>query len=176
MFPAFVIHHNSTTERKDLVDDIVKKTGAIQFQSYLLQDRVVGCTFSHIGVAKLARSMFPDKSYLVFEDDCVLLDDWDYIVKTFPDYDILYLGYNSRTPDKVFGTHALYISPKGRDAIISLAEGQVEEVFRKEPYDWLLSDLCREKGLSVCIPKVEMKDNWCVQKKGLVSLITGKER
>ena len=120
--------------------------------------------------------MYPDKPYLVFEDDCVLKDDWDYPVKYFKDYDVLYIGYNDRCPDKIFGTHALMISPKARDAIIRLAEGLVEDVFKREPYDWILSQLCRDEGLSVCVPKLEMKDKWCYQKMGILSLITNKVR
>lgn len=176
MIPAFVIHHTSTTGREELCQDIVKKTGAIQFQSYLLNDRVLGCTYSHIGVAKLARSMCPDKHYLVFEDDCVLAEDWKYPIENFGDYDVLYIGYNDRCSDKIFGTHALYLSPKARDAIIDLAEKISHDQFKREPYDWLLSQLCREEGLSVCVPKLEMKEKWCAQKKGILSLITGQTR
>lgn len=175
MFPSFVIHSPTHTDRNEIVEDIVKKTEATQFQSYLLSDPVRGCLASHVGVAKLAKSLFPDKHYLVFEDDCELLDQWKLPLQDASGYDVVYLGYNDKCEWATFGTHALLISPKARDLII-------EKVLlwaptdKKSAYDHLLSRLCREEGLSVCMPKYEMRESFCRQKKGLKSTITGNIR
>ena len=174
MFPSFVIHSPTHTDRNEIVEDIVNKTGAIQFQSYLLSDPVRGCLASHVGVAKLAKSLHPESHYLVFEDDCELLD-WQIPIQDASGYDVVYLGYNDKCEWATFGTHALLISPKARDLIIEkvLLWSPVD---KKSAYDHLLSRLCREEGLKVCMPKYEMRESFCRQKKGLKSTITGNIR
>ena len=174
MFPSFVIHSPTHTDRNEIVEDIVNKTGAIQFQSYLLSDPVRGCLASHVGVAKLAKSLHPESHYLVFEDDCELLD-WQIPIQDASGFDVVYLGYNDKCEWATFGTHALLISPKARDLIIEkvLLWSPVD---KKSAYDHLLSRLCREEGLKVCMPKYEMRETFCRQKKGLKSTITGNIR
>lgn len=176
MYPAFVIHHNSSTDRVEIVKDIVKKTDATIVQSILLQNPKLGCTASHIHCAKLARSMFPLKHYLVFEDDCILSEDWEACLTGVESADVVYLGYNDKCEHTVFGTHALLISPKARDAIIEEADKVKDEVIDKGAYDHILSLLCRRQGLQVAMPKMEFRGTFAHQKKGLVSLITGKPR
>ena len=174
MFPSFVIHSPTHTDRNEIVEDIVNKTGATQFQSYLLSDPVRGCLASHVGVAKLAKSLHPESHYLVFEDDWELLD-WQIPIQDASGFDVVYLGYNDKCEWATFGTHALLISPKARDLIIEkvLLWSPVD---KKSAYDHLLSRLCREEGLKVCMPKYEMRESFCRQKKGLKSTITGNIR
>jgi len=175
MFPAFVIHHPIHTEREEIVSDLVKKTEATQFQSYLLTDPVRGCLMSHIGVAKLARSLFPDKHYLVFEDDCELLDDWKLPLQDASGFDVAYLGYNDKCEWATFGTHAMLISPRARDILIDKV-ALWAPMDKNNATDHLISRMCREEGLSVCMPRYEMRERFCRQKKGLKSTITGNIR
>ena len=176
MLPAFVIHDASHTERDDIVKDIVAKTDATQFQAYVLSDGLRGNLFSHIGVAKLAKSLFPDQHYLVFEDDCELLENWKDTIADVSGYDVMYLGYNDRCKYATFGTHALCISPKARDLIIEKAGLVAKQVDRKNAFDHILSAICRDEHLLVCMPKIELKETFCRQKKGLRSTITGEIR
>ena len=176
MTPAFVIHHNSSTDREEIVQDIVKKTGATIVQSILLPNRKLGCTASHIHCAKMAKSLYPLKHYLVFEDDCVLSEDWRSCIEGLEMVDVVYLGYNDKCSHTTFGTHALLISPKARDKIIEEADKLKDEVIDKGAFDHILSLLCRREGLLTALPKLEDKERWAVQKKGLISLITGRAR
>jgi GR25 family glycosyltransferase involved in LPS biosynthesis len=176
MYPAFVLHHETSTDRDDLVKDIVKKTDATVVQSVLLPNRKLGCTASHLSVAKLAKSLFPLQSYLVFEDDCVLSENWMDALKGVESADVVYLGYNDKCEHTVFGTHALLISPKARDKIISETYALKDQVIDRGAYDHILSLLCRREGLQTALPKMEFRNTFAYQKKGLVSLITGRAR
>lgn len=176
MTPAYVLHHPSSKDRVETVADIIKKTGATVVQSCLMDDRKMGCRSSHILTAKLARSQHPASSYLIFEDDCVLSDDWQKCIEGVEFADVVYLGYNDKSSRVVYGTHALLISPKARDLIIEWAETYAGVVENKGAYDHILSLLCREKGLLTCMPPPDQKERWAWQKKGLPSLITGRIR
>ena len=176
MIPAFVLHNSSCSEREEIVKDIVDKTKATVFQSYLLPDGKKGCRYSHIGACKLAKGMYPEKHFLIFEDDCVLSDDWADVIKGYEFADVLYLGYNDKCSHTVFGTHALYISPKARDIILEHTEQFKDDVPNKGAYDMILSLLCRRFGLITCIPREEIREKYASQKKGLISQITGKIR
>ena len=173
MFPAFVIHSPTHTDRNEIVEDIVNKTGATQFQSYLLSDPVRGCLASHVGVAKLAKSLYPESHYLVFEDDCELFENWNVPIQDASGFDVVYLGYTDKCSYATFGTHALLLSPKARDLIIDKILLWAPFTDKKNAYDQVLSLMCREEGLSVCMPKYEMRETFCKQKRGLKSTITG---
>lgn len=141
-----------------------------------MNDRKMGCRTTHIQTAKLARTQHPDKHYLVFEDDCVLSDDWQKCIEGLSFADVVYLGYNQKSSDVVFGTHALLLSPKARDAIIECTELVKNEVADKGAFDHILSYICRAKGLLTCMPPVDEREAWAWQKKGVVSTITGRIR
>ena len=175
MIPAFVIHADSAMDRKPLVDDIVKKTGAIIVEAIMLPYGPEGCTRSHVEVAKLAKELFPHDSYLVFEDDCVLSDGWDEIYKTHLTADIVYLGYNDYCEHTIFGTHALLMSPKARDLFLQQWKRIGETVGNRMATDWILSRLIRDNKLHVVLPTKQSKD-LAMQKKGLTSLITKRVR
>lgn len=176
MFPAFVLHHPSSSDREEIVQEIVKKTGATIVQSFLLSDRVAGNRASHLQAAKLAKSLAPTSHYLVFEDDCVLAEDWKLCLEGMRFTDVLYLGYNGKSSDVTFGTHALLISPRARDKILERTESLVGAVDRRGAFDHILSKLCRQEGLLTAMPPLAEKEMWAWQKKGLKSLITGNVR
>ena len=178
IYPAFVLHNSSCTDRSEIVNELVKKTKATVFQSYLLPDKKKGCCASHIGALKLSRSLHPLKHTLIFEDDCVLEEGWEEALKGLEFADVVYLGYNDKCEHTVFGTHALLLSPKARDVIIEHTMDIRNELpsISDGAYDWVLSKLCRKYGLITCLPKLEDKEKWCHQQKGLMSIITGKVR
>ena len=176
MYPSYVIHHDSCHDRDDIVKDIINKTKATVFQSYWLAEGLKGNTYSHIGVAKLAKTLHPDSKYIVFEDDCEILSDYNVMLESYKMADVLYLGYSDRCSHTTFGTHALVLSPKARDCIIQKAAELGEQVDRKWAFDWILSKLCRQEGLVVCMPNEKNRESFCRQKKGIQSYITGQVR
>lgn len=172
IYPAFVIHDNQCYERDEIVKQLVDKTKATVFQSYILKDGAEGCMASHIGVARLAKGLHPTNHYLVFEDDCVLEEGWEEALKGLEFADVVYVGYNDKCDKATFGTHALLLSPKARDCILDHAREIGSEIRPKWAMDWILSRLCREYGLITCMPKMDDREKWCHQKRGLVSQIT----
>jgi len=173
MLPSFIIHHPSSVERSGIVKDLITKTGGTVVEACLMTDGKAGCRASHLKVAKIAKELCPTKHYLVFEDDCVLSDDWNYCIEGMEVADVLYLGFNDKCHHTTFGTHALMISPRARDKILSQTEALAGSVIDKGAYDHILSQLCRQEGLLTAMPPVDEKDKWAYQKKGLRSLITG---
>jgi hypothetical protein len=178
MIPAFVIHDSQCHERDEIVQDIVNKTGAIVVEAILCKHGAEGCTKSHLKAAELAKELFPHESYLVFEDDCCLIDGWDDIVKKNRGADLIFVGYTDMCEHTVFGTHSLYVSPKTRDCFLL----QAEEIGRSLPMphtmatDWIYSRLVGRNNLRCVLPMPNEKNIYCFQKKGLRSTITGKIR
>lgn len=175
MLPAFVLHNSASTERDEIVRELVKKTGATQFQSFLLDDRVMGCLESHLGVAKIAKALHPTSDYLVFEDDCELFDGWEQM-RDVSGVDVVWIGYTDRCEHSTFGTHALRMSPRARDKILELSYSVGRRTQAKNAFDQVLSKICREEGLSEAMPKYEMREQFAKQKRGVVSLITRRPR
>ena len=176
MIPAFVIHDRACQRREEIVLQLLDKTKATVFQSYVLTNGAEGCMNSHLGVARTAKALYPTSHYLVFEDDCILEEGWEECLKGMQFVDVLYLGYNDKCSKATFGTHALYLSPKARDILIEHTREEGQQVEVKNAMDWILSSLCRKYGLITCMPKHEDRERWCHQQKGLVSQITGRVR
>lgn len=174
--PSFVIHNPSSSDRAEIVTELIKKTGAIRVEAQMMPNGKDGCRASHLAVARLARGLHPDKHYLVFEDDCVLSDDWKDCIQGMEMADVVYIGYNGKSSTITYGTHALMISPKARDKMLSEVERLKDTVENKGAFDHILSKLCRQEGLLTAMPPPEEKEKWAVQKKGLKSLITGQSR
>lgn len=174
--PCFIIHDPNSYERTEIVNKLIEQTKGTILSAIMLPNGKDGCRASHLAVARLARSLYPDKHYLVFEDDCVLSDDWKDCIEGMECIDVLYLGYNGKSSDITYGTHALLISPKARDKILSETEKLKNNVVDKGAYDHILSKICRQEGLLVAMPSLDDKDKWAEQKKGLKSLITGRIR
>jgi len=173
---AFVIHHSASTDRDDLVKTLVDATGAEIVEAVWFEDphkRKEGCAKSHIKVAQLAD---PNEPYLVFEDDCILADDWADVLDGKEDYDIVYLGVNSNggTP---FGTHAMLIRPAAREAILEDTERLHDAVWDTWAYDHIVHLLAKQRNLRVWTPPEEAQwFRWAMQKKGMISTITGAPR
>ena len=176
MIPSFIIHHPSSVDRSEIVKDLVAKTNGAVVEAILLPDRKAGCRKSHILVAQMAKEQYPDSHYLVFEDDCILSEDWQRCIEGMEIADLLYIGYNDVCWHSVFGTHALLIGPRTRDKILEKAEELAPHVIDKGAYDHILSRICTQEKLIVGKPPVEEKDRYAFQKKGLVSMITGNKR
>ena len=174
--PSFVIHNPSCSERTEIVNQLIKKTNAILVDAVMMPNGKDGNRASHQAVARLARGLHPDKHYLVFEDDCVLSEDWQKCIEGMEMADVLYLGYNGKSSDVTYGTHALLVSPKARNKILSDSEALKNLVADKGAFDHVLSKLCRQEGLLTAMPPPDEKERWAVQKKGLKSLITGNIR
>jgi hypothetical protein len=169
---AYILHHDQCLDRKDIVQDLRQKTGATVLEACWEEDRNHGCSLSHMKAAWQAKEDAPDRHYLVFEDDCDLLEDIDVILNSFQPADVTYLGYNglSVKDGLVFGTHALLLSPRARDVILHYAD------WSNEPFDHILSKLCRSFSLTVEKPSFRDKERFACQRKGLVSTITGAPR
>lgn len=176
MLPAYIIHNSSSSERDEIVKELLLKTKGMVVEGIFEANRKDGCRHAHQSVARLARSLHPTKHYLVFEDDCVLSDDWERCIEGMEVADVLYLGYNDKCSHTTFGTHALMISPKARDKILSDSEKLKDEVIDKGAYDHVLSKLCRQEGLLTAMPPLDEKERWAWQQKGLTSTITGQIR
>ena len=177
--PAFVIHHPSAKDREDCVIDLQAKTGAFVSEAIWFEEknkRHIGCTLSHIVVANTAKKILPDNYYLVFEDDCILSDNWTEILTNFQDYDIVYLGYTDICEHTIFGTHGLLISPKARDIIIEHALEYKDKVLHEGACDQILTKLIRDYKLKFKLPSYSRRQEFAHQKKGLVSQISGNLR
>lgn len=170
MIPAYIIHKKDCSERIPIVNELIQKTNAKLVKAiYYEKNGKKGCRESHTLVANSAKSSHPNSYYLVFEDDCVLLEGWEKALENYENYDIIYLGCNDVCVQTIFGTHALLISPKVRDLIIQHTEEFSEEF---EAFDWILSAIIREYRLNLKV----MMPNVAIQKEGVISLITGKPR
>jgi hypothetical protein len=172
---AFVIHHPSSADRSDLVQALRAATGADVIDAVWFdgpERRKEGCSRSHMRVAEAADASEP---YLVFEDDCILADDWKDVLQGKDGYDVVYLGVNSNS-GVPFGTHALLIGPAARKAILEDTETMSHAVWDTWAFDHILHRICTERSLSVWVPDEAHWNRWALQKKGLVSTITGVPR
>ena len=168
--PSFVIHNDSCVERYDLVKALKEKTNAVVFDAVMLENGKDGCRKSHIEVARFAKVSYPNSRYIVFEDDCVLSEDWEDVIEVSQDIDVVFIGVNDLCDDIIFGTHALILSPKARDVIVEKTEECCSLVSNTGAFDHILSYLIRKYNLSVKIYRLAM------QQEGLRSLITGEFR
>lgn len=173
---AFIIHSSACQERREVVDELVKRTGGEVVDAVMLENRVEGCMRSHLKVAALAKQVAPNEPYMVFEDDCILEDGWDGILSQSQFADLLYFGYTDANKDTIFGTHALWISPRLRDLFLEKGEEYTFKVRASWAVDWIIPKLCQDFKLNVFRPTYELREKWAYQKRGLTSQITGKIR
>jgi hypothetical protein len=189
MLPAYIIHNSKQTERKDLVASLIQTTGAKVVEAvWNTVDPIWGCRESHKKVARIAKEEHPDLPYLVFEDDCEILDSSFLnllMLKENKNIDLLYFGINGYCihiqpfPIKhSWGTHALYITPKVRDTLLEKEELYMLMNFpRKEhPFDQLLCVMAFFEHWSVWKPEEGLINKWVRQKPGLISSISGNIR
>ena len=173
---AYIIHHDQCLDRKDSVQELQRKTGAEIIEAVWEENRVKGCKLSHMKVAWQAKQDDPEKSYLVFEDDCELLQDIDVVLSSLSDADVVYLGFTDIGWDHqggyklLYGTHAVKMSPKARDIVLQYAD------WSSEPYDHILNRLAQSFNLTVAHHDWHKRESFARQRKGYISTITGNPR
>lgn len=183
MLPAFIIHHKDQEDRKDLVQALVQATGAIVVDPvWIPQDPVKGCRESHRKVALLAKENFPDSPYLVFEDDCEIMDlNFLDLLKEHPDVDLLYFGVTNYSNYKLpfplyhsWGTHAMMITPKVRDIFLSTLNDYLTMPFPhgNHPVDQIFCVMEKKESLLVWKPPMPIMEKYVRQKPGLRSTIS----
>jgi hypothetical protein len=182
--PAYVIHHPSQSERDDLVDRIVAITGAKVVEAVMIKENpTLGCRSSHRKVAELAKAEHPLSAYLVFENDCEILNE--NFLNLTNDVDVLYFGitgycthFKPFTHLSLWGTHAMMITPKARDLFLETEHEYLKMNFvdNNHPIDQLWSVLIQNKYLSYWFPPAQDIQKYVRQKPGLQSSISGKLR
>ena len=187
MLPGYIIHNSSQTERKEIVEKLIQATGAKVVEAvWNTQDPVWGCRESHKKVARLAKEEHPDSPYLVFEDDCEIVrsDFLDLLVEN-ADVDVLYFGVNGFCTHKLpfvcrhsWGTHAMYITPKVRDLLLTKEHEFLKMKFPlgNHPLDQLFCVMEACEQLKVWKPDETTMKKWVRQKPGLKSAISGSIR
>lgn len=184
--PVFLIAMLGNKERKENIEKLIDKFHPFVIKAVLNNSPQVGNCLSHYQVARMAKLLFPDKSYLVLEDDAEVVDDnfWS-LIEEHKDVDLLYFGYNGvcnhTKPvdlEYVWGTHALLISPSARDAIIE----KYDEVDKSEfwtqyvGFDSLLTVIAHKANLTTWKPSLEDRYKYICQKEGYVSFLSGNLR
>ncbi len=190
MLPAYIIHHTTQQDRQHLVDLLVKATGGTVVDAvWIPEDPIKGCRESHIKVARLAKETYPDSSYLVFEDDCEIIDPhFLNLLKEHPDVDILYFGVTNYSQHSLpfplyhsWGTHAMMMTPKARDLFLSKLDEYLALPFpyNRHPVDQLYCVLEAKESLKVWKPSMnaysppcETIEKYVRQKPGLLSTIS----
>ena len=122
-------------ERPDRMEQFEKNKFPFKVQRYPAQHGYCGedgCTYSHL--ALINSQLFTHEPFVIFEDDCVLLQPWNMVEEAMSqlpdDWDALWLGANLRKPlvkysknlyrlRDAYGLHAvIYNSRKMVDYII----------------------------------------------------------
>ena len=167
---CYVIHVADCFARKRYVDALKEKAGAIVFDAIVdKEDGNNGCNQSHFAVY---RSCPEEEDLLVFEDDCEILhNDFLEPLQYKAKYDVVFLGVNALGKEGSYGTHALWISPRGRAKFLEWI-GKRKAPF--PPIDHLWNEVIREYGLRVwrSVPV----DKYVRQAKFVKSMITGQIR
>ena len=184
MLPAYIIHNSKQTERLDIVEKLIQTTGAKVVEAvWNTQDPVWGCRESHKKVARVAKEEHPNLPYLVFEDDCEIVDpNFLTLLTQHPDVDMLYFGVNGFCTHQVpyplrhsWGTHAMYITPKVRDILLTKESIFLNMRFPlgNHPMDQLFCVMEHQEKLKVWKPDESSMTRWVRQKPGLISSISG---
>jgi GR25 family glycosyltransferase involved in LPS biosynthesis len=185
--PIYVLHHPTCTDRTDIVADLVARTGAVIIEPvWLPEDTRRGCRESHMLVANRAKEEHPNKPYIVFEDDCVIIKpDLLQLIQKHSGVDLLYFGVSGWSihdkPIRLshsWGTHAMYITPKARDVFLDAVPGELLREYPSVhyPVDQIWCIVAHEKNLVVWRPSKNREEKWVQQKVGLVSRIDFKKR
>ena len=187
MLPCYIIHNYEQVERKEIVEKLIEMTGAKVVEAVWSKENPVwGCRESHKKVAKIAKQEYPDSAYLVFEDDCEIVDpSFLKIILEHTDVDILYFGINGfcvhQKPFPLqhsWGTHAMMMAPRARDMLLEKEEKYLKMDFPlgDHPYDQLICVMSECEKLVVWKPDEETMTRWVRQKPGLKSSISGSVR
>ena len=187
MLPAYIIHNSDQVERKEIIEKLIQTTGAKVVEAvWNTKDPVWGCRESHKKVARLAKEEHPDRSYLVFEDDCEIVNpNFLELLLENPEVDILYFGVNGfcthQLPFKLrhsWGTHAMMMTPKARDIFLANEAEYLQMRFPlgNHPLDQLFCVMEAKEDLKVWKPDERTMKKWVRQKPGLKSAISGSIR
>lgn len=180
--PAFIIHSSCCPERDELVEMLRDESEAEVVEAvWDPQDPKRGCRESHKKIAQMAKDQYPEASYLVFEDDCEFVSPrWYYPSIAGGTVDLIYLGVNGygmfEGQRYSYGTHAMIISPKVRDLILSETDKYIDKVYDKGAFDHILNKICYDNQISIWRPPEREVERWVRQKKGIKSTITGNLR
>lgn len=184
--PCFLIAMLGSVERAENIATLIQKFNPIIQRAILNNSPQVGNCLSHLQVARTAKLLFPDKPYLVLEDDAEVKDDKFWILaEEHKDVDLLYFGYNNSChhykpiyTEYTWGTHALLISPSARDAIIEkYDEVNNMEFWTKEiGFDSMLTVIAHKAGLTSWKPAKEDRYKYICQKEGFTSFLSGCKR
>jgi GR25 family glycosyltransferase involved in LPS biosynthesis len=147
-----------------------------------------GGNLGHVdSLIRLLKKMIAEKTPVIgiFEDDAELVapvDEIQAFVSARAQWDILLLGANEWVDvssaagivrvRRFWGTHALLLNQRAARAIIAMYARLTARGFAY-PADWLLAEAVKE-GLKVYGPANPKA--YCIQSRGLVSLITGDVR
>lgn len=181
--PVFLIAMRDNQQRQDTIQAIIEKVNPIVVDAIRDSNPHTGNCLSHFRVAQRAKELFPDSPYLVLEDDAVIVDDrfWS-LIEEHKDVDIVYLGYNGschhtipKNTEYVWGTHAVLIQPRARDALLETYEVIVTLPFwtDKIGFDSILTVVQNVAGLTSWKPSFNQRYDYICQKEGLVSLLSG---
>ena len=164
---------SSATERDELVERIVKLTGAEIFEAIVIKESGRdGCRKSHETIYK---EIPEGQDLLLFEDDCVVKDEsfLEFVEENKSKYDIIYIGMNhiifnsDKTPRRSWGTHSMWISYKALQAYLrySPSAKEVDNIWGE------VENKCKLKVL-----RANPINKYTNQREGLKSYITGKPR
>ena len=184
--PIFLIAMLGNQERKDNIDKLIQQFNPFVVKAVLRTSPHYGNCLSHLEVARKAKLLFPDKPYLVLEDDAEVKDPkfWT-LMEDASGADIVYLGYNGdcnhTTPintNYIWGTHAVVINPKARDAIIEHFEwaNKLDYWTKDVGFDSYLTVITHKAGLTYWAPSQEDRYKYICQKDGFVSFLSGHTR
>lgn len=180
--PSFLIAMIGNKERAENIQKLKNRFNPFLVKAILNNSPQLGNCLSHLQVARFAKLLFPDKPYLVLEDDAEVKDEnfWE-LVSQHP-CDLLYFGYNGEcthtkpvNTNYVWGTHAVVVSSKARDAIIEHFEwADGLEYWTKEVgFDAYLTVIADKANLTTWKPEPEDRYKYICQKDGFISFLSG---
>lgn len=183
---SFLITMPGVKEREDQVKHLQEKFNPHVIKAITNENPARGNCLSHAQVARFAKLLYPDLPYLVLEDDAQVVDPkfWT-LVEEHKDVDLLYFGYNGSChhtipveTEYLWGTHAVLVSVKARDAILEHFDdvSNLEFWTDKVGFDSLLTVIAHKAGLTTWAPPKEDRYKYICQKEGLTSLISGNKR
>jgi hypothetical protein len=115
-----------------------------RFSGIIDKDGEVGCKKAHLGILT-KQHKFP---FVVFEDDCQLINDWCYVDKAMQqlpeNWDMLYVGANLQEPlerysENLFHLHGAWCA----HAIIYNSQRVVDYIVENKDKKDALDDLCK---------------------------------
>lgn len=106
---------------ENLIIDNLIKTGIFKYVSnYPMTKNTIACAMSHIKVLEKISNLETDKPCIIFEDDCILLNNFDEVMKNLKndrrklEWDIIFLGCRlANEKDEFIKTNISYLYRSG---------------------------------------------------------------